>query len=105
MAATMTFVVEYVWSGKKPGIFKRKFYESEFARVNNWLKRRTASEPTEVSKLKELIQAYALVNNDLRIRYKCHGGTYRYDSRRRRSCQLSAWQNCIRLRQGTKRVL
>lgn len=69
MAATMTFVVEYVWSGKKPGIFKRKFYESEFARVNNWLKRRTASEPTEVSKLKELIQAYALVNPDLRMTY------------------------------------
>ena len=67
--ATMTFVVEYNWCGKKPNIFKRKMFEAEFARVNNWLKRRTASEPTEVSKLKELIQAYTVVNNDLKMTY------------------------------------
>ena len=67
--ATMTFVVEYNWCGKKPNIFKRKLYEAEFAKVNNWLKLRTKSEPTEVSRLKELIQAYMIVNNDLKMTY------------------------------------
>ena len=67
--ATMTFVVEYNWCGKKPNIFKRKLYEAEFAKVNNWLKQRTKSEPTEVSRLKELVQAYMLVNDSLNMTY------------------------------------
>ena len=67
--ATMTFVVEYNWCGKKPNIFKRKLYEAEFAKVNNWLKQRTKSEPTEVARLKELIQAYMLVDDKLYMTY------------------------------------
>ncbi len=67
--ATMTFVVEYNWCGKKPNFFKRKLYEAEFAKVNNWLKQRTKSEPTEVSRLKELVQAYMVVDNKLYMTY------------------------------------
>ena len=67
--ATMTFVVEYNWSGKKPNIFRRKMYEAEYAKVNNWLKLRTKGEAIEVSKLEELIQAYCLVNNGLKMSY------------------------------------
>lgn len=69
MAATMTFQVEFIWSGKKPGIFRRKIYEAEYARVNNWLKKRTNSEETTIPRLKELVQAYYTVYPELQMTY------------------------------------
>jgi hypothetical protein len=68
--ATMTFQVTFVWHGdKKPNVFKRKYYEAEFARVNNWLKKRTNGSLIQVKQLNELVNAYQLVNNDLKLNY------------------------------------
>ena len=70
MAATMTFEVKFIWHGdKKPNIFKRKYYEAEFARVNNWLKKRTDGSLIQVNQLAELVAAYQLVFNDLKMHY------------------------------------
>jgi hypothetical protein len=70
MAATMTFKVEFIWSGKKPNILRRKLYESEYATVNNWLKKRTNSEEVTIPRLEELINAYCVVYPDLKMVYK-----------------------------------
>ena len=67
--ATMTFEVRFIWHGIKPNIFKRKFYESEFAQVNNWLKKRTNGQAVTVQELNRLVEAYGIVHNELKMDY------------------------------------
>lgn len=67
--ATMTFQVKFNWSGKTPNLFARKRYEREFTRVHNWLKGRTTNQQYSVEQLQELVNAYALVFNNLTMKY------------------------------------
>lgn len=67
--ATMTFEVKFIWHGSKPNIFKRKMYEAEYARVNNWLKQHTNGQAVTVPELTKLVDAYQLVYPNLVLNY------------------------------------